>query len=58
MVGVSSSRSDAGIAITGSVFYNQLAASHGDYASAFRHGVVGIAAFVAATCALAITRDF
>ena len=30
--------SAAGIAVTGSVFYNQLAASHGDYASAFRHG--------------------
>jgi EmrB/QacA subfamily drug resistance transporter len=53
--------SAAGVAITGSVFYNQLAASHGDYASAFRRGVVSICAFVAATLALAladaITRD-
>ena len=30
--------SAAGIAITGSVFYNQLVSSHGDYASAFRAG--------------------
>ena len=53
--------SAAGIAITGSVFYNQLASSHGDYASAFRHGVISIAAFVAAALALvladAFTRD-
>jgi EmrB/QacA subfamily drug resistance transporter len=53
--------SAAGIAITGSVFYNQLAASHGDFASAFRHGLVTIAAFVAAALALvladAFTRD-
>jgi MFS family permease len=51
----------AGIAITGSVFYNQLASSHGDFASAFRHGIVSIAAFVAAALALvladAFTRD-
>jgi MFS family permease len=44
----------AGIAITGSVFYNQLASSHGDYASAFRHGLIGIAAFVAAALALTL----
>ncbi len=53
--------SAAGIAVIGSVFYNQLAASHGDFASAFRHGIVGIAAFVAAALALvladAFTRD-
>ena len=53
--------SAAGIAVTGSVFYNQLASSHGDYASAFRHGIVSIAAFVAAALALvladAFTRD-
>ena len=42
----------AGIAVTGSVFYNQLAASHGDFASAFRHGIVSIAAFVVAALAL------
>ncbi|MGZ4329661.1 MAG: MFS transporter [Solirubrobacteraceae bacterium] len=50
-----------GIAVTGSVFYNQLASSHGDYASAFRRGIVSIAAFVAAALALvladALTRD-
>jgi hypothetical protein len=51
----------AGIAVTGSVFYNQLASSHGDFASAFRHGIIGIAVFVAAALALvladAFTRD-
>jgi MFS family permease len=51
----------AGIAVTGSVFYNQLASSHGDYASAFRHGLVGVGAFVAVALALtladAFTRD-
>jgi hypothetical protein len=44
-----------------SVFYNQLASSRGDYASAFRHGIVSIAEFVAAALALvpadALTRD-
>ena len=50
--------SAAGIAITGSVFYNQLASSHGDYASAFRHGIVSIAAFVAAALALALADAF
>jgi MFS family permease len=53
--------SAAGIAVTGSVFYNQLASSHGDFASAFRHGIISIAAFVAAALALvladAFTRD-
>jgi hypothetical protein len=53
--------SAAGIAITGSVFYNRLASSHGDFASAFRDGIVSIAAFVAAALALtladALTRD-
>ncbi len=44
----------AGIAVTGSVFYNQLAAAHGDYASAFRHGIVTIAAFGVAALALAL----
>jgi EmrB/QacA subfamily drug resistance transporter len=50
--------SAAGVAITGSIFYNQLAASHGDYASAFRHGLIGISAFVAATLALALADTF
>ena len=50
--------SAAGIAITGSVFYNQLASSHGDYASAFRHGIVSIAAFVAAALALVLADAF
>src|SRR3954468_15963847 len=53
--------SAAGIAVTGSVFYSRLASSHGDYASAFRHGIVSITAFVAAALALvladALTRD-
>jgi MFS family permease len=46
--------SAAGIAITGSIFYSQLAASHGDYASAFRHGIISIAAFAAAALALVL----
>ena len=50
--------SAAGIAITGSVFYNQLASSHGDYASAFRLGLVSIAAFVAIALALALADVF
>jgi EmrB/QacA subfamily drug resistance transporter len=50
--------SAAGIAITGMVFYNRLASSHGDFASAFRHGVVSIAAFVAAALALALADAF
>ena len=45
--------SAAGIAITGSVFYDALASTKGDYAVAFRHGVVVIAAFVLAALALA-----
>jgi MFS family permease len=48
----------AGIAITGMVFYNQLASSHGDYASAFRHGIVSIAAFVDAALALVLADVF
>jgi EmrB/QacA subfamily drug resistance transporter len=43
-----------GIATTGTVFYNHLASTHGDYASAFRHGIVMIAAFVAAALALTL----
>lgn len=46
--------SAAGIAITGSVFYDALASSHGDFATAFRHGVVVIVAFVLAALALAL----
>src|SRR4051794_299027 len=36
--------SAAGIAVTGSVFYSSLASTHGDFATAFRHGLVVIAA--------------
>jgi EmrB/QacA subfamily drug resistance transporter len=50
--------SAAGIAVTGSVFYNQLASSHGDFASAFRHGVMSIAAFVAAALVLSLADVF
>ena len=46
--------SSAGIAITGSVFYSQVASSHGDFASAFRAGVIVIGAFVAAALLLAL----
>jgi MFS family permease len=46
--------SAAGIAITGSVFYSQLDATHGDFATAFRHGVVVIVCFIAAALCLAI----
>ena len=53
--------SPAAAQVRHSVFYNQLASSRGDYASAFRHGIVSIAAFVAAALALvladAFTRD-
>jgi EmrB/QacA subfamily drug resistance transporter len=53
--------SAAGIAITGSIFYNQLAATHGDFGSAFRRGIVSTAAFAAAALALTVadslTRD-
>jgi EmrB/QacA subfamily drug resistance transporter len=46
--------SAAGIAITGSVFYSALRTSHGDLATAFRHGVVSISGFVAAALLLAL----
>jgi MFS family permease len=46
--------SAAGIAVTGSVFYAGLTSTHGDFAGAFRHGVVMIVAFVAAALALAL----
>ena len=48
----------AGIAVTGSIFYTQLAASHGDYATAFRHGIISIAAFAAAALALVLVDVF
>ena len=50
--------SAAGIAVTGSVFYNRLASSRGDEASAFRHAIVSIAAFVAAALALVLADTF
>jgi hypothetical protein len=50
--------SAAGIAVTGSVFYSRLASSHGNFASAFRHGIVSIAAFVAAALALVLADVF
>jgi MFS family permease len=50
--------SAAGIAVTGMVFYSQLASSHGDYASAFRYGIISIAAFVAAALVLVLADVF
>ena len=50
--------SSAGIAVTGSVFYSAIASSHGDFASAFRTGLVVIAALVAAALVLAIADGF
>jgi EmrB/QacA subfamily drug resistance transporter len=46
--------SAAGIAVTGSVFYASLASTRGDFALAFRHGLVVIGALVAAALALAL----
>ena len=46
--------SAAGIAITGSVFYSILADTRGDFALAFRHGLIVIAAFCAAALVLAL----
>ncbi|HET9104380.1 MAG TPA: MFS transporter [Solirubrobacteraceae bacterium] len=46
--------SAAGIAITGSVFYSEVAGSRGNFALAFRHGLVVIGAFVAAALAMAV----
>ncbi len=45
--------SAAGIAVTGSIFYGSLGSDH-DFAAAFRHGLISIAAFVAAALALAL----
>ena len=50
--------SAAGIAVTGSVFYTQLASSHGNFASAYRYGIVSCAAFVAAALVLTLTDTF
>jgi MFS family permease len=50
--------SAAGIAITGMVFYDRLASSHGDFASAFRDGIISIGAFVAAALALVLADVF
>ncbi len=50
--------SAAGIAVTGSVFYSSLASTHGDFATAFRHGVVVIACFVLAALVLALADAF
>jgi MFS family permease len=44
----------AGVAVTGSVFYSTVAATHGDFAIGFRHGVIAIGAFVTAALLLAI----
>jgi hypothetical protein len=43
----------AGIAATGSVFYSAVASSRGDFALAFRHGLVVIVTFVALALVLA-----
>jgi EmrB/QacA subfamily drug resistance transporter len=48
----------AGIAVTGMVFYDELAASYGDFASAFRSGIVSIAAFVTAALVLVLADVF
>ena len=45
--------SSAGIAVTGSVFYSAVAHAHGNFAAAFRSGIISIAAFVAAALLLA-----
>jgi EmrB/QacA subfamily drug resistance transporter len=50
--------SAAGVAVTGSIFYNQLAATHGNFASAFRHGIVSIASFGAAALVLVLADVF
>jgi EmrB/QacA subfamily drug resistance transporter len=46
--------SAAGIAVTGSVFYGHLRTSHGDFAAAFRAGLMVIVAFVGAALVLAL----
>jgi hypothetical protein len=53
--------SSAGIAITGSIFYGTLSRDRGDFAAAFRAGLIAIGCFCAAALALALadalTRD-
>lgn len=44
----------AGIAFTGSVFYSTVASTRGDFALAFRHGLLVIGSFVAASLVLAV----
>src|SRR5262249_13042956 len=39
---------------TGSIFYSALRTTHGDYATAFRHGVISITGFIAAALLLAV----
>ena len=46
--------SAAGIAVTGSVFYGRLAENGGDFAAAFRAGLMIIAGLVAMALALAV----
>jgi MFS family permease len=48
----------AGVAITGMVFYDRLVSSHGDFASAFRYGIVSIAVFVTAALVLVLADVF
>src|SRR3954470_8074177 len=48
----------AGIAVTGNIFYTQLASSHGDFASAFRHGIISIATFAVAALVLVLADAF
>jgi EmrB/QacA subfamily drug resistance transporter len=43
-----------GIAAVGSVFFARVASSHGDFASAFQHGILVAAAFVVAALLLAV----
>jgi EmrB/QacA subfamily drug resistance transporter len=43
-----------GIAAVGSVFFARVAASHGDFASAFEHGILVATAFIAAALLLAV----
>jgi EmrB/QacA subfamily drug resistance transporter len=50
--------SAAGIAVTGMIFYTQLASSHGDYASAFRSGIISISAFAVAALVLVLADVF
>lgn len=44
----------AGVALTGSVFYGVVASSHGNWAQAFRHGMLVITAFVVLSLVAAV----